>query len=81
MQTLTVSSKGQIVLPAAIRRRFGLCTGSQLSIQETENGLQLTVIHPATPCTVAQSAGMITVPTSGKARSLNDFDAAAFVDD
>ncbi|MDZ4212330.1 MAG: AbrB/MazE/SpoVT family DNA-binding domain-containing protein [Methylotenera sp.] len=30
MATMTISSKGQIVLPANIRKRLGLMTGSQL---------------------------------------------------
>lgn len=36
-----MSSKGQIVLPVKIRRRFGLKAGSQLEMVESDQGLIL----------------------------------------
>jgi AbrB family looped-hinge helix DNA binding protein len=38
---LTLSSKGQIVLPAPMRRRLGLKARSKLEIEEREGGLFL----------------------------------------
>ncbi len=76
MATMTISSKGQIVLPADIRRRLGLVAGTQIEIIEERDGLRLVACHPVNPASVASCAGMITAPSKGKARRLADFDAA-----
>ncbi len=39
MATARVSSKGQITLPAALRREFGIAPGSTVEIVATEGGL------------------------------------------
>ena len=49
MSTLLVSSKGQIVLPAAIRRRLGLGPGSRLEVLEEADGLKLRVARSRKP--------------------------------
>ena len=36
--TTTISSKGQIVLPAAIRREDGICAGQEFEIERIERG-------------------------------------------
>ena len=36
--TTTISSKGQIVLPALIRRKDGLCAGQEFDIERIERG-------------------------------------------
>ncbi len=76
MATLTISSTGQIVLPADIRRRLRLMPGTQIEIIEELDGLKLVPSHPVNPTTVAACAGMITAPSKGKARRLADFDPA-----
>jgi antitoxin PrlF len=76
MATLTISSKGQIVLPADIRRRLGLVAGTQIEIIEEQDGLRLIASRPVHPASVASCTGMITAPSTGKARRLADFDAA-----
>lgn len=79
MATMTVSSKGQIVLPADIRRRLGLMAGTQMEIIEEPNGVRLVVSRPVKPTSVAACAGMVTAPSKGKPRRLEDFDAAALM--
>ncbi len=76
MATMTVSSKGQVVLPAEIRRRLGLMAGAQVEIIEESNGLRLVVSRPVNTTTIAACAGMLTARSSGKPRSLEDFDPA-----
>jgi antitoxin PrlF len=76
MATLIISSKGQIVLPADIRRRLGLVAGTQIEIIEEQDGLRLVASRPVNPASVASCAGMITAPSKGKARRLADVDAA-----
>jgi len=79
MTTMTVSSKGQVVLPADIRRRLGLIAGTQMEVIEEPNGLRLVVSRPATPTTIPECAGMVTAPSKGQPRRLEDFDAATLM--
>lgn len=44
--TATVSSKGQIVIPAKLRKRYGLTTGTTVVFQEEKGRL---VIEPTDP--------------------------------
>lgn len=79
MTTMTVSSKGQIVLPADIRRRLGLMTGTQMEIIEEPDGVRLVVSRPVKPASIASCAGMVTAKSKGRARNLADFDAASLL--
>ena len=79
MPTMTVSSKGQVVLPAAIRRRLGLMAGTQIEVIEEADGVRLVVARPIKTADIASCAGMVTAPKKGKARSLSDFDPAALL--
>ena len=82
MTILTLSSKGQLVLPVKIRKRFGLKAGSQVQIIESEHGLILKLNTPVVPVQdVAACAGLIKIKSSGQKRSLDDFDAAAMVEE
>lgn len=77
MSTLLVSSKGQIVLPAELRRRLGMGAGARLEIQEEPDGLKLRVVRAVvTSDDVAGLAGMVKAPTRGVERTLEDFDPA-----
>lgn len=77
MTTLTVSSKGQVVLPIALRRRLGLGAGAQMSVVEEPDGVRLKVLRPVTTTDVAALAGMVTAPSKGKPRNLLDFNVAS----
>jgi antitoxin PrlF len=77
MSTLLVSSKGQIVLPAATRRRLGLGAGARLEVVEEADGLRLRVVRSVPKVDVSKLAGMLKAPLRGVPRRLEDFDAAA----
>ncbi len=79
MATMTVSSKGQIVLPADIRRRLGLMAGTQMEIIEEPDGVRLVVSRPVKTANIAACAGMVTAASKGKARNLGDFDPASLL--
>lgn len=82
MTILTLSSKGQLVLPVKIRRRFGLKAGSQIQLIESEKGLLLKLNPAVMPIQdVAACAGLIKIKSSGQKRSLDDFDVAEMVKD
>jgi AbrB family looped-hinge helix DNA binding protein len=77
MAELTVSSKGQIVLPAALRRRLGMGAGARLEIVEAPDGVTLRLIRAVEHSDPSALAGMAKAPSRGVSRSLADFDAAS----
>jgi AbrB family looped-hinge helix DNA binding protein len=79
MSTLLVSSKGQIVLPAAMRRRLGLGPGAVIEVQEESDGLKLRVVRSVESADVAALAGMVKAPSRGVPRRLEDFNPAALL--
>jgi AbrB family looped-hinge helix DNA binding protein len=81
MATVVVSSKGQIVLPADLRRRLGLGAGTRLELSEEPDGLRLRVTRAVPEAAVSDLAGMVTAPTRGTPRRLEDFDPASLLAD
>lgn len=79
MTTLTVSTKGQIVLPAALRRRLGMGAGAKIEAVEEADGLKLRVARAVETTDVGSLAGMVRAPSAGGARRLRDFDPAALL--
>ncbi|KNZ32934.1 MAG: hypothetical protein AD742_09605 [Methylibium sp. NZG] len=79
MPTLLVSSKGQIVLPAALRRRLGMGAGARLEAVEEADGLKLRVVRAVAAAPVESLAGMLTARPRGVPRRLEDFDPASLV--
>ena len=79
MTTLVVSSKGQIVLPAELRRRLGLSAGARLELSEEPDGLRLRVARALPVADLADLAGMVNAPSRGKSRRLEDFDPASLL--
>ena len=79
MSSLVVSSKGQVVLPAALRRRLGMGAGARLEVVEVADGITLRVVRAVPPSDVRSLAGMLKAQTRGVPRSLNNFNAADLV--
>ena len=79
MTTLTVSSKGQIVLPAGVRRRLGLGAGAKIEIVEEADGLHLRVVSAVNHAKVASLVGMAKARSLGVTRRLQDFDPASML--
>ena len=79
MSSLLVSSKGQIVLPAALRRRLGMGVGARLEVLEESDGLRLRVLRPVATADLSGMAGMIKAPARGVPRRLQDFDPASLL--
>jgi AbrB family looped-hinge helix DNA binding protein len=55
MTTTTVTSKGQIVIPAAIRRHLNIKKGVRLSVYEQDNRI---ILQPMTRAYFDSMAGM-----------------------
>ena len=79
MSTILVSSKGQIVLPAALRRRLGMGAGARIEVLEDSDGLKLRVIRPVATIDLTGMAGMVKASARGVPRRLEDFDPAAML--
>jgi len=72
--TTTVSTKGQVILPAGIRQRRRWDAGTRLTIEETDEGV---LLKPA-PAFAPTEAGAVfgSLPFAGKAKSVAEMDAA-----
>jgi antitoxin PrlF len=79
MSTLLVSSKGQIVLPAAMRRRLGMGAGARIAVVEEPDGLKLSVVRSVANADLSGLAGMVKAPSRGQPRRLQDFDPASLL--
>ena len=79
MSTLVVSSKGQIVLPAALRRRLGMGAGARIEVLEESDGLKLRVVRTVATADLTGMAGMVKAAARGAPRRLDDFDPASLL--
>ena len=82
MPTRLVSSKGQIVLPAELRRRLGKGAGARIEVFEESDGLKLRVVRSVATAGMANMAGMaglVNAPAHGVPRHLDDFDPASLL--
>jgi len=79
MSTLLVSSKGQIVLPAALRRRLGMGAGARIEVLEEADGLKLRVVRAVAAADLSGLAGMVKARTRGVPRRLENFDPASML--
>lgn len=78
LQTTRLSSKGQIIIPKAIRSLQGWENGQEFIVEETENGILLRPYQPASlpKTTLEQVAGCLKNCYQGKAKTIEEMDAA-----
>lgn len=76
MTTVTVSDKGQVVIPAAIRRGLGIKAGTELDFELDGSGIRINLRHSVPPADIESGYGMLRAKPAGKQRKLEDFDAA-----
>jgi len=79
MAAATLTEKGQIVIPAEIRARYGLTPGTQVEFVDEAGTLRLVVRRRVTPSDPARGYGMVKVPSTGRPRRLSVFDAAGLL--
>ena len=73
-QTTRLSTKGQVILPAAIRNRRGWDSGTVLQVEETPDGVLLKAA-PLFP-TTEPDAVFGTLPWDGPPQTVEDMNAA-----
>jgi len=75
MQTVTVSDKGQVVIPVQIRRQLGISPGCQLNFSVEGQVIHVAVKRRKVPTKVEDGFGMLVCKRPGQ-RRLADFDVA-----
>ena len=72
--TTVVSTKGQVILPSAVRRRQRWNAGTKLTVEETADGVLLRAAPLFPPTTVDEVFGMLKY--DGPPISVEDMNAA-----
>jgi AbrB family looped-hinge helix DNA binding protein len=75
MHVVTVSEKGQVVIPAEIRRQLGITPGCQLDFTLEGNMIRVELKWRVTPTRPEDGYGML-VCTKPGSRCLSEFDVA-----
>lgn len=74
MSSTIVSAKGQVVIPASIRKRLGIAAGSLVEVQQVGGKVEISLRKPMTLSTVEAGYGMLRY--AGAPRRLGEFDVA-----
>ena len=75
MATVTVSDKGQVVIPTAIRHRLGITPGSKLDFELEGDGIRIRPCQAIPPSRAEDGYGLLRCELPGD-RRLADFDVA-----
>jgi antitoxin PrlF len=76
MSTVTVSDKGQVVIPAAIRHRLGIMPGSKLDFELEGGSIRVRPLRTIKPTRPEDGYGLLRCEQPGE-RRLSEFDVAA----
>jgi AbrB family looped-hinge helix DNA binding protein len=76
--TTTVSTKGQIILPSAIRRRREWGAGTRLLVEETSEGVLLKSAPAFAPTLPEDVFGML--PYKGEPKTLEEMEAGVLAE-
>jgi AbrB family looped-hinge helix DNA binding protein len=76
MSTVTVSDKGQVVIPAAIRHRLGIVPGSKLDFELEGDSIRVKPLRTIKPTRPEDGYGLLRCDQPGE-RWLSEFDVAA----
>jgi antitoxin PrlF len=79
MGAATLTERGQVVVPADIRRKYGLSAGTQVEFVDDGGTIRLVVRRRVAPSDPQAGFGMIKVKSRGRARRLAEFDAASLL--
>jgi len=76
--TTTVSSKGQVILPSALRQRREWGVGTRLIVEETEDGVLLKAAPAFAETRPEDVFGML--PYKGKPKTIAEMDAGVLAE-
>lgn len=80
MPTVTVSDKGQVVIPAAIRHRLGIEPGTKLDFELEGDSIRVRPVRAIKRTRPEEGYGMFRCDQPGE-RRLSDFDVATAMRD
>lgn len=76
--TTTVSSKGQVILPSALRQRRAWGAGTRLTVEETEDGV---LLRPAPAFAETRPEDVFgALPYKGKPKTIAEMDAGVLAE-
>jgi len=78
METIKLSSKGQVVLPKAIRLARNLTTGTEFLVEDTPAGILLRPLKPFGATSVDEVFACLRY--KGKAKSVGEIDQAVLAE-
>lgn len=78
MSTATVSEKGQVVIPAEIRKLLGIAPGTRLDFTVEGQSLRVEVTRRSAPTRLEDGYGLLVARKPGK-RRLSEFDVATAI--
>lgn len=76
MSISTVSDKGQVVIPAALRRGLGIRPGTQLEFSMEGDSIRVSLKHGVPSTQLDEGYGMLRAKPARGTRSLAAFDVA-----
>lgn len=76
MAAATLTAKGQVVIPAEIRERYGLVPGTRVEFVDDGGGIRLVVHRRAEASEPADGYGMVRIAPRAP-RRLSEFDPAS----
>jgi AbrB family looped-hinge helix DNA binding protein len=76
MQTVTVSEKGQVVIPASMRRSLGIKPGMELGFELEDSSIRVSLLQPVPTSQIDSGFGLLKAKKTTKPRTLMDFDVA-----
>lgn len=74
MSCVTVSNKGQVVIPAELRKQLGILPGSQVQVAVVNDKIEISLLHPAGQS--SHDAGFGMLKYAGPPRRLAEMDVA-----
>lgn len=80
MPAATLTEKGQIVIPAEIRARYGLTPGTQVEFVDEGGSIRLRIRRKVVPSDPKAGYGMLKAKQTGRGvRRLSEFDASSLL--
>ncbi|MDD5295920.1 MAG: AbrB/MazE/SpoVT family DNA-binding domain-containing protein [Rhodocyclaceae bacterium] len=74
MSCVIISNKGQVVIPAELRRQMGMLPGSLVEVSAANGKIEIELKHPAGSS--SHDAGFGMLKYSGPPRRLSEFDVS-----
>jgi AbrB family looped-hinge helix DNA binding protein len=74
MDTTKLSTKGQVILPKAVRDAYGWNPGTEFAVEEVPGGVALRPLKPSPPSRVEDVAGCLRY--TGRAKTLRQMEKA-----